>query len=70
MVAAQRVDVRKQGLIGTGYVLSPSLEDLTLAMQDEITSPRASTDEFNAGRMALCQQYSWAKVASQLHSIF
>jgi glycosyltransferase involved in cell wall biosynthesis len=70
MVAAQRVDVRKQGLIGTGYVLSPSLEDLTLAMQDEITSPRASTDEFNAGRMALCQQYSWAKVASQLHSMF
>ncbi len=70
MISAQRVDVLKQGLIGTGYVLNPSLEDLTLAMQDEITSPRAAANEFNAGRQALCQQYSWAKVASQLHSMF
>jgi glycosyltransferase involved in cell wall biosynthesis len=70
MISAKRVDVLKQGLIGTGYSLDPSLEELIQAMQDEITSPRAGTDEFNAGRLALCQQYSWSKVASQLHSLF
>jgi glycosyltransferase involved in cell wall biosynthesis len=70
MISAKRVDVLKQGLIGTGYSLDTSLEELIQAMQDEITSPRAGTDEFNAGRLALCQQYSWSKVASQLHSLF
>jgi glycosyltransferase involved in cell wall biosynthesis len=70
MIASTRMDVAANGLHGTGYVLNADLDELIQAMEDEIASPRAGTEAFNAGRAALCQDYSWGRVAQKMAALF
>ncbi|MCX7178091.1 MAG: glycosyltransferase family 4 protein [Proteobacteria bacterium] len=69
-ISARHIDNVERGFKVPGYTLEPNIDSLIQAMEDAIAAPRANTDSFNAGRMQLIKDFSWAACVQQLVKLF
>jgi len=69
-VSARQIANTARGYNVPGYTLEPSIDELIQAMEQAIAAPRANTDSFNAGRMQLIKDHSWAACVLQLVKLF